>query len=543
MQRTTLLSALLLLAGGCATGPDDVAQAQQDLDGPGSLAPLSAHGGTGGSSIGNLDKGIIYGIRGNTATWLTQLELAYYVPSQADNQRRAGDAIGTTGAIGGTTGTDSGWRYCPSGYAAIGLTGAAGQYVDRLQLVCGQIGNPTNRVTLAAVGGTGGTAFATEVCASGGFLSGVTGRAGTAIDQIQGLCRAPDAPLTSALSQTAANPGEIVTITGAHFGSHTGAAHVHFVDNGVNWGEPGNAAAFSLVSWSDASVSFVVPVKDAAGWQTTSGTTATISVIDASGAVSNTQSLAIGIAPTISSVSPTRAAPGDTITVFGAHFGPGPNGGYVHFTDNGVTWGDPGTAAAFQLVAWSDSQIRFVLPVKDTNGWHVTPGTTANVSIVNSANLSTTTSNIAVTSGVVWPVALDTGVTSIGTSGDGHMQTTLTLDASGHLAVSTHTWDTSSWGVFTGFHGAVAVRLFDGFGNTLATFGAGPYGVEGGDSRTDSWSQQLDPSTLDQLAKVSVVNFYDPQYSAASSVWDWIGNNASTISSVAQAVSAIIALF
>jgi len=229
--------------------------------------------------------------------------------------------------------------------------------------------------------------------------------------------------------------------------------------------------------------------------------------------------------------------------VFGSHFGVAPSGGYVHFTDNGVTWGDPGTAATFQLVSWSDTQVRFIVPVKDSAGWHVTPGTSAGVSIINGANLSTATQNIALTSGVTWPVAVDSGDTSIGTTGNGHMQTTITLDASGHLAASTHTWDTSGWGVFTGFHGAVAVRLFDGFGNTLATFGAGPYGVEGGDSRNDSWSAEIPQSTLDQLARVSVVNFYDPQYSAAGSVWSWIAANSSAIANVAQTVSTIIALF
>src|SRR5262249_24330216 len=56
--------------------------------------------------------------------------------------------------------------------------------------------------------------------------------------------------------------------------------------------------------------------------------------------------------------------------------------------------------------------------------------------------------------GVTFPVTADSGVTRIGSSGNGHMQTAITIDRKGALQASTHTWDTSPWGFLTGVLGA-----------------------------------------------------------------------------------------
>jgi L-fucose mutarotase/ribose pyranase (RbsD/FucU family) len=173
-------------------------------------------------------------------------------------------------------------------------------------------------------------------------------------------------PVINSLSPTTAGPGDTVVISGANFGATQGSGYVLFSDNGVNWGQPGDLAVFQLLSWSDTQISFLVPVKDSNGYQTTPGTTATVTVTNGAGLHSSAQNLAIQPAvsaiPVISSVSPTSAGPGDTIVINGQNFGAQQGTGYVLFSDNRVNWGQPGDVAAFQIVHWSDAQISLTLP-------------------------------------------------------------------------------------------------------------------------------------------------------------------------------------
>src|ERR1035441_6662883 len=122
------------------------------------------------------------------------------------------------------------------------------------------------------------------------------------------------------------------------------------------------------------------------------------------------------------------------------------------------------------------------------------------------------------------------------------MQTWVTINGDGSLIASTNTWDTSGWGFLTGFHGAVVIRFYDIDKNPiLPDIGAGPYGVEGGQTRQDSWSATVTQQQLDTSCWISVCNFYDPQYSAPGAIWGWVSANQATILAIAKGVAELAA--
>jgi hypothetical protein len=107
-------------------------------------------------------------------------------------------------------------------------------------------------------------------------------------------------PVVRSVSPSSARPGQVVTIHGSGFGDTQGAGYVSFSSLGTKWGSPGSQAAFHVDSWSDRAITFTVPVPSGAGgmWHVTPGSTATINVVDAKGAVSRTALL--NISPTAS---------------------------------------------------------------------------------------------------------------------------------------------------------------------------------------------------------------------------------------------------
>ena len=58
---------------------------------------------------------------------------------------------------------------------------------------------------------------------------------------------------------------------------------------------PGNAASFSVTSWSDTAITFVVPTPSGANgqWHVAPGSTAAVTVVDDAGNVSDTAPLEI----------------------------------------------------------------------------------------------------------------------------------------------------------------------------------------------------------------------------------------------------------
>jgi hypothetical protein len=239
--------------------------------------------------------------------------------------------------------------------------------------------------------------------------------------------------------------------------------------------------------------------------------------------------------PVITSVSPATAAPGNPVVINGQGFGSQQGSGYIQIVDNGVIWGGPGNQALF-AASWSDTQVTFTMPVKNSASAQLTPGTTATVSVTNGAGLTSNSADLAVCSAVNWPVSLNSAVTSIGTTGNGFVQTTVSIDQAGNLNANTQVWDTSGWGFLTGFHAATVVSLFDTFGNVIDTFPSGPYGVMGGQNFANPWTATIPANVCSQLYSVSVVNFYDPEWTAAGGISNWIVQNAPAIAKAAVAV-------
>lgn len=355
------------------------------------------------------------------------------------------------------------------------------------------------------------------------------------------------APVLTSVTPPTGAAGQPVTIVGTGFGLSQGSGYVCLSNAGENWGLPGSTAALEITSWSETVITFMVPEPSgpAGKCAVQPGTTATV-LVAVPGSKPNTMlqsnplSLIITAAPVIFSISVPQAGPGTSLTLNGQRFGAQQGTGYVLFSDNGAQWGAPGNAAALSILNWSDTQITFVLPMP-SGGQSATPGTTADVTVTNSASLTSNPVQVGVTSGVRFPVTADSGDTRIGRTGDGHMDTFVTIEADGSLTAMTHIWDTDTaggLGFLTGFHGAAVVTIFDSKGNQLDQWNSGPIGVEGGQNLPGvTWGGKLTATDLACLYSVSVVNFYDPQYSAPGSIAAWIVQNGPAIATAASTIA------
>ncbi|MEO7125361.1 MAG: IPT/TIG domain-containing protein [Nakamurella sp.] len=352
----------------------------------------------------------------------------------------------------------------------------------------------------------------------------------------------PASPHIASISPQVASAGEVVTITGQHFPAQKGAWYVGFSDGGVDWGAPDNQAVFTIKGWSSTAIAFIVPEPSGPDgeWAVVPGSSATV-VVAGGGVSSNPITLRITAVPQITSISVASAGPGSVIVVTGKYFGVDQGLGYVHFADNGISWGMPGDAAAFRLTSWSDTQISFIVPTKDHEcGSKTTPGTIATITVANAAGLISNQVELTVTTAVRWPVTCDSGVTTIGSSRDEHMQTVVTIQQSGQLSASTHIWDTSFWGALAGFHGAAVVSIFDEDDSILGAFSSVPYGIGVGQSRNEpSWTGRLTQQQINTIAKVASSNVYDPQYTFPGDAFKWVEANYKTIIAIAEAVIAV----
>jgi hypothetical protein len=177
---------------GSRTASPGLVSPTKSFDSP-TVFLLPHHGNVnGGTDRGYSNVGIIFGARIYGDNLVKAIELFYYVPSGSDMSYREGDYRASTGRIGSEKAGDLGGYYCPEGYAAVGLQGAAGLGVDRLGLVCGKIGELSRVTFLPVLGGRGGNPFR-DTCDrtwSSGFLTGVRVRSGLWMDSIEGLCQA-----------------------------------------------------------------------------------------------------------------------------------------------------------------------------------------------------------------------------------------------------------------------------------------------------------------------------------------------------------------
>jgi lysophospholipase L1-like esterase len=93
------------------------------------------------------------------------------------------------------------------------------------------------------------------------------------------------------------------------------------------------------------------------------------------------------LTPAAQSVTPATASPGQRVTVTGTGFGTTQGSGYVDFTDNGTSWGAPGSPPV-PIDSWSDTAVTFTVPAP-SGAAQVSPDTTASVSVVTASGTTT----------------------------------------------------------------------------------------------------------------------------------------------------------
>ncbi len=107
-------------------------------------------------------------------------------------------------SVSASTGGAAGAAYsltCPANMVALGLSGGAGDSIDSVQVVCGELGAnlqvaagavgatlTTTTTTTASAGGIGGLAF-TSNCPAGYVMSGINGLSGSVIGQLSVVCK------------------------------------------------------------------------------------------------------------------------------------------------------------------------------------------------------------------------------------------------------------------------------------------------------------------------------------------------------------------
>lgn len=205
---------------------------------------------------------------------------------------------------------------------------------------------------------------------------------------------APTSTFTMSLSSgSTTQPGATVTLSSSNlFGSSQGAGYVSFEDSGIGWGAPPDAAQLTNVSWSAGTISFTVPPTTGI-WKVTPGTTATVTVTTASGAVSDSVAVPVQPVGTLSiSTSTASATPGTQVTLDGTNLG---SPGWVLFSDGAIGFGGPSDAANLVIDSWSSSAITFTVPTIQ-GPWEVTPGTTATVTVTNAAGYMSNTLRLQV---------------------------------------------------------------------------------------------------------------------------------------------------
>jgi len=101
-------------------------------------------------------------------------------------------------------------------------------------------------------------------------------------------------PTAQSVNPATASAGQEVTVTGTGFGAAQGNGYVDFTDNGNNWGAPGSPPV-PIDSWGDTAITFTVPAASGTSGSPGAypGTPATVTVVNSSGAMSDTPVLHI----------------------------------------------------------------------------------------------------------------------------------------------------------------------------------------------------------------------------------------------------------
>ena len=152
-----------------------------------------------------------------------------------------------------------------------------------------------------------------------------------------GLTFSMTPPTLSNITPTSVLPGTRVTLNGSGFGANQGSGYVTF----------NNMTASSIYSWNDTTVIAFVA----------SGTFGGSAYVTQNGARSNGVSFSM-TPPTLTNISPTNPAVGDTVVFTGSNFGAAQGSGYVTFNNKTAT----------TILGWSDGSVSAVLPSGTTSG-------------------------------------------------------------------------------------------------------------------------------------------------------------------------------
>lgn len=90
------------------------------------------------------------------------------------------------------------------------------------------------------------------------------------------------------------------------------------------------------------------------------------------------------MAPAVTGLNPSTAAAGQEVTIDGSGFGATQGQGFVTLSDNGTTWGTPGSSAMLKVDSWSDTAVTITLPEPSSSG-KLAPGSPAVLTVVTSA--------------------------------------------------------------------------------------------------------------------------------------------------------------
>lgn len=202
---------------------------------------------------------------------------------------------------------------------------------------------------------------------------------------------------------TTLNPGASTTVTAtvgnAGPRSISGAAVTLTGPAGWTIAPAGDQQIGSVPQGGTATRSWAVTAPNNGTRQVTVALQATLTYTsDATGSpeeVTTYQGPPANLPPVISSLDPSSAAAGQQVTIHGQNFGAtqaDPSKDYLFFADGPNSWGAPFDGADFHIDSWSDTAITFTVPTPSGPGgvWHVTPGTTANVTVNTSAGASNT---------------------------------------------------------------------------------------------------------------------------------------------------------
>lgn len=187
------------ISGGDELSPGDVQTMAQRYGAFRTSSTTTVVGGGGGTAY-TLDcpsNQVLVGIKGRAGSWIDRIH-GVCVKVNYDGSWSGGTT--TTSYKGGSGGTAFS-RTCASGYAVSGISGRAGSLVDQIRIYCRKLVNATNdglknagrltgsRTGLSSVGGGGGQAFGRYDCLDNMPGRGLRGRSGSSLDRIQLYCR------------------------------------------------------------------------------------------------------------------------------------------------------------------------------------------------------------------------------------------------------------------------------------------------------------------------------------------------------------------